>query len=110
MDKETLTIINKLHMYGITRQDSVSVLYDLRPCTRFGLTIQNYPLLKYILPRMNLNMEFYYYKDFNCTAVLIGKNNKFLQEKVKLDTSGSKRKEFEKLLSYPSYRVLDFSN
>lgn len=94
-------LIEKLHENGIWLQDTLSVLYDLRPCMRYSLTKNRYTLLKTILPHLGLKMIIYIYKDINKPMCVISKDESILKKIYLYDNNTLSTEKVGRLLGYP---------
>jgi hypothetical protein len=101
MDASQKGTIELLHGNGIWIQDTLSVLFSLRPCIRFGLTKQKFFLLRRALPKLGLKGIIYLYREINKPVILIGKDKKTLKEAYLSEKSGDQSR-LGRFLGYPS--------
>jgi hypothetical protein len=101
--------IYQLHLKGILLQDILSVIYDLRPCIRYGLDKEKYFLLKELLPKFKLNMIIYNYKCLNKPVCIIGKN-KSINKKAYLSDKNGEQDKLGYYLGYPSCCIKEWED
>lgn len=93
--------IELLHRNDIVMQDILSVLYDLRSCIRYSLTLEQRVLLRKALPCLGLRIVDYIYSSTDQPMCVIGKHRPTLKKASEAD----KIPDLEKVghyLGYPS--------